>query len=44
MATGQVIAEPIGRNDPATFTGFLHRLEVFDVAGGDVVGWVPNVP
>jgi hypothetical protein len=27
VATGQVIAEPIGRNDPATFTGFLHRLD-----------------
>jgi transposase len=27
VATGQVIAEPIGRNDSATFTGFLHRLD-----------------
>ena len=26
VATGQVITEPIGRNDSATFTGFLHRL------------------
>ena len=26
-ATGQVVVEPIGRNDPATFTGFLHRLD-----------------
>ena len=27
VATGQVIAEPIGRNDSVTFTGFLHRLD-----------------
>jgi transposase len=27
VGTGQVIAEPIGRNDSAAFTGFLHRLE-----------------
>ena len=27
VATGQVVAEPIGRNDSATFTGFLHRLD-----------------
>jgi transposase len=27
VATGQVIAEPIARNDSATFTGFLHRLD-----------------
>jgi hypothetical protein len=26
VGTGQVIAEPIARNAPATFTGFLHRL------------------
>lgn len=26
VSTGQVIAEPIGRNNSATFTGFLHRL------------------
>jgi len=25
-ATGQVVAEPIARNDSVTFTGFLHRL------------------
>jgi transposase len=27
VATGQVIAEPISRNDSVTFTGFLHRLD-----------------
>lgn len=27
VATGQVIAEPIGRNDSATFAGFLRRLD-----------------
>jgi DDE superfamily endonuclease len=27
VATGQVVAEPIGRNDPATFTSFLHLLD-----------------
>ena len=27
VATGQVVAEPISRNDSATFTGFLHRLD-----------------
>ena len=27
VSTGQVVAEPIARNDSATFTGFLHRLE-----------------
>jgi len=27
VATGQVIVEPISRNDSATFTGFLHRLD-----------------
>ena len=27
VATGQVVAEPIIRNDSATFTGFLHRLD-----------------
>ncbi|MDN5751483.1 MAG: IS630 family transposase, partial [Pseudonocardia sp.] len=27
VATGQVIVEPIGRNDSVTFTGFLHRLD-----------------
>jgi transposase len=27
VRTGQVIAEPIGRNDSVTFTGFLHRLD-----------------
>lgn len=27
VSTGQVLAEPIGRNDSATFTGFLHRLD-----------------
>jgi len=27
VATGHVIAEPISRNDSATFTGFLHRLD-----------------
>ena len=27
VATGQVIAEPITRNNPVTFTGFLHRLD-----------------
>jgi transposase len=27
VGTGQVVAEPIGRNDSATFTGFLHRLD-----------------
>jgi transposase len=27
VATGQVIAEPIGRNNSVTFTGFLHRLD-----------------
>ena len=27
VATGQVIAEPISRNNSATFTGFLHRLD-----------------
>ena len=27
VATGQVVVEPIGRNDSATFTGFLHRLD-----------------
>jgi transposase len=27
VATGQVAAEPIARNDSATFTGFLHRLD-----------------
>ena len=27
VATGQVVAEPIARNDSATFTGFLHRLD-----------------
>jgi transposase len=26
VATGQVVAEPIARNDSVTFTGFLHRL------------------
>jgi hypothetical protein len=26
VATGQVVTEPTGRNDPVTFTGFLHRL------------------
>jgi transposase len=26
VSTGQVVAEPIGRNDSVTFTGFLHRL------------------
>jgi hypothetical protein len=27
VATGQVIVEPISRNDSVTFTGFLHRLD-----------------
>jgi len=27
VATGQVVTEPIEHNDPATFTGFLHRLD-----------------
>ena len=27
VATGQVIAEPVSRNNPVTFTGFLHRLD-----------------
>ena len=27
IATGQVITEPITRNNPVTFTGFLHRLD-----------------
>jgi transposase len=27
VGTGQVVAEPIGRNDSAAFTGFLHRLD-----------------
>jgi hypothetical protein len=27
VATGQVIAEPVSRNDSVTFTGFLHRLD-----------------
>ena len=27
VATGQVITEPIARNDSVTFTGFLHRLD-----------------
>ena len=27
VATGQVVVEPISRNDSAAFTGFLHRLE-----------------
>jgi transposase len=27
VGTGQVVAEPISRNDSATFTGFLHRLD-----------------
>ena len=27
VATGQVVAEPITRNDSVTFTGFLHRLD-----------------
>jgi transposase len=27
VATGQIVAEPIARNDSATFTGFLHRLD-----------------
>ena len=27
VATGQVVAEPISRNDSATFTGFLHHLD-----------------
>ena len=27
VATGQVVAEPIARNDSATFTRFLHRLD-----------------
>ena len=27
VATGQVVAEPIGHNDSATFTSFLHRLD-----------------
>jgi len=27
VATGQVIAEPISRNNSITFTGFLHRLD-----------------
>jgi transposase len=27
VATGQVITEPITRNNPVTFTGFLHRLD-----------------
>jgi transposase len=27
VATGQVAAGPTGRNDPVTFTGFLHRLD-----------------
>ena len=27
VATGQVVAEPIARNDSVTFTGFLHRLD-----------------
>jgi transposase len=27
VATGQVVAEPIARNDPVTFTGFLRRLD-----------------
>jgi transposase len=27
VATGQVVIEPIARNDSVTFTGFLHRLD-----------------
>jgi transposase len=27
VATGQVVVEPIARNDSVTFTGFLHRLD-----------------
>jgi transposase len=27
VATGQVVTEPIARNDSVTFTGFLHRLD-----------------
>jgi transposase/DNA-binding CsgD family transcriptional regulator len=27
VATGQVIAEPVSRNNSVTFTGFLHRLD-----------------
>ena len=27
VGTGQVIAEPITRNNSVTFTGFLHRLD-----------------
>jgi transposase len=27
VSTGQVVAEPIARNDSVTFTGFLHRLD-----------------
>lgn len=27
VATGQVIVEPVARNDSAAFTGFLHRLD-----------------
>src|SRR5450631_340447 len=27
VATGQVITEPVARNDSVTFTGFLHRLD-----------------
>jgi transposase len=27
VATGQVVAEPVDRNDSVTFTGFLHRLD-----------------
>jgi len=27
VGTGQVVVEPIGRNDSSTFTGFLHRLD-----------------
>lgn len=27
VGTGQVVAEPIARNDSVTFTGFLHRLD-----------------
>ena len=27
VASGQVIVEPIARNNPVTFTGFLHRLD-----------------
>jgi DDE superfamily endonuclease len=27
VATGQVVVEPVARNDPVTFTGFLHRLD-----------------